>query len=102
VAALHAELGEIAQIGPAEAGIHLLATLPAGTDDVALAEQARAQGLAIAPLSQHYQAQARPGLLLGFGAMHEEQLTEGVRRLAPLVRAAASQAAGQADRLAAR
>ncbi len=98
VAALHAELGEIAQIGPAEAGIHLLATLPAGTDDVALAEQARAQGLAIAPLSQHYQAQARSGLLLGFGAMHEEQLTEGVRRLAPLVRAAAS----RAERLAAR
>jgi len=88
VAALRAELGDIAQIGPAEAGIHLLATLPAGTDDVALAERARTQGLAIAPLSPHYQAQARPGLLLGFGAQNEEQLTEGVRRLAPLAREA--------------
>jgi GntR family transcriptional regulator/MocR family aminotransferase len=98
VAALHAELGDIAQVGPAEAGIHLLATLPAGTDDVALTVQARARGLAIAPLSQHYQAQARPGLLLGFGAMSEERLTEGVRRLAPLARAAV----GQAERLLAR
>ncbi|HZC04283.1 MAG TPA: PLP-dependent aminotransferase family protein [Ktedonobacterales bacterium] len=93
VAALHAELGEIAQIGPAEAGIHLLATLPSGVDDVALAQQARTRGLAIAPLSPHYQAQARPGLLFGFGAMNEDQLTEGVRRLAPLARDAARLAA---------
>ena len=90
VAALREELGEIVQVGPAEAGIHLLALRPEGTDDVALAERAREQGLAIAPLSPHYQAQARPGLLLGFGAMGEEQLAEGVRRLAPLARAAAS------------
>ncbi len=96
VAALRAELGDIAQIGPAEAGIHLLATLPAGTDDVALAEQARAHGLAVAALSPHYQAQARPGLLLGFGALNEEQLAEGVRRLAPLARAAARHAATHA------
>jgi GntR family transcriptional regulator/MocR family aminotransferase len=100
VAALRAEMGEIAQIGPAEAGIHLLLTLPAGTDDVALTEQARAAGLAIAPLSPHYQAQARPGLLLGFGALNEDQLAAGVRRLAPLareaVRLASSRGAGYA------
>jgi len=90
VAALQSELGDIVQVGPAEAGIHLLATLPAGTDDVALAEQARARGLAIAALSPHYQAQPQSVLLLGFGALNEEQLAEGVRRLAPLARAAAS------------
>ena len=88
VAALHDELGEIVQVGPADAGMHLLASLPAGVDDVALAERARAHGLAIAALSPHYQAQPRPGLLLGFGAMNEDQLTEGVRRLAPLAREA--------------
>ena len=88
VVALRAELGDIVQIGPAEAGIHLLASLPQGTDDVALTEQARAHGLAIAPLSPHYQSHARPGLLLGFGALDEERLAEGVRRLAPLTRAA--------------
>lgn len=88
VAALTDEMGDIVQIGPAEAGIHLLARLPDGTDDVALARQAQTQGLGIGALSPHYQAHAQPGLLLGFGAMHEERLAEGVRRLAPLARAA--------------
>ena len=96
VAALHSELGDIVQIGPAEAGIHLLTTLPAGTDDVALVEQVRACGLAIAALSPHYQTQPQPGLLLGFGALNEDQLAEGVRRLAPLARAAAERAAHEA------
>jgi GntR family transcriptional regulator/MocR family aminotransferase len=94
VASLRDELDGVVQIGPAEAGIHLLALLPPGTDDVALTERARAEGLAIAALSPHYQAQPRSGLLLGFGAMSEVQLAEGVRRLAPLAREAARQARG--------
>ncbi|HET9111616.1 MAG TPA: PLP-dependent aminotransferase family protein [Ktedonobacterales bacterium] len=93
VAALQTELGEIMRVGPADAGMHLLASLPVGVDDVALAERARARGLAIAALSPHYQAQPRPGLLLGFGAMNEDQLAEGVRRLAPLAREAVALAA---------
>ncbi|HEX8995936.1 MAG TPA: PLP-dependent aminotransferase family protein [Ktedonobacterales bacterium] len=96
VAALRTEMGDIAHIGPAEAGIHLLVTLPEGTDDVALAALAQARGLATTALSPHYQAEARPGLLLGFGALNEDQLAEGVRRLAPLARAAAQQAVAHA------
>ncbi|MFI5273765.1 MAG: PLP-dependent aminotransferase family protein [Ktedonobacterales bacterium] len=88
VAALRAELGDLVSIGPADAGIHLLAGLPDGTDDVALAEAAHLAGIAIAPLSPHYRANAQPGLLLGFGAMPEERLTAGVAALAPLVRSA--------------
>jgi GntR family transcriptional regulator/MocR family aminotransferase len=83
---LRAELGDIVSIGPAEAGIHLLAGLPAGTDDVALAEGARRAGIAVSPLSPHYATASQPGLLLGFGAMPEDRLADGVRRLAPLVR----------------
>ena len=98
VAALQTELGEIVRVGPADAGMHLLASLPAGVDDVALAERARACGLAIAALSPHYQAQPRPGLLLGFGAMNEDQLAEGVRRLAPLAREVVALAAGSPAR----
>ncbi|WIG60814.1 MAG: Transcriptional regulator, GntR family domain / Aspartate aminotransferase [Ktedonobacterales bacterium] len=86
VAALRAELGDMLSIGPAEAGIHLLARLPAGVDDMALTEEARTVGLALSPLSPHYRAAAQPGLLLGFGALDEERLAEGVRLLAPLVR----------------
>lgn len=86
-AALREELGGVVSIGRAEAGIHLLAGLPAGVDDVALTARARQAGLAIAPLSPHYQdpARSQSGLLLGFGAQTEERLSAGVRLLAPLV-----------------
>lgn len=90
IAALHEELDGLVTIGPAEAGVHLLAELPAGVDDVALARRARQAGLGIAPLSPHFQdsARSRPGLLLGFGAQDEERLRTGAHLLAPLVQAA--------------
>lgn len=89
---LHDELDDVFSLGPAEAGIHLLARLPAQVDDVALAAQARTSGIAITPLSPHYSDNPQPGLLLGFGAMHEEKLALGVHLLAPLVRDAVTQA----------
>ena len=91
VVALHAELGDLGDlvhIGPAEAGIHLLARLPKGVDDVALAAEALRVGVAFQPLSPHYQHAAQSGMLLGFGAMNEDRLAEGMRLLAPLVRKA--------------
>lgn len=88
VAALRDELGDLLTIGPAEAGIHLLAGLRPPVDDVALTQRAQQLGIALTPLSPHFAATARPGLLLGFGAMPEARLVEGVRRLAPLVREA--------------
>jgi GntR family transcriptional regulator / MocR family aminotransferase len=88
IAALREHLGDCVTIGPADAGIHLLAWLPDHVDDVALAETALRRDVACMPLSPHYQGAARPGLLLGFGGMPEERLAEGVRQLAPLVRAA--------------
>ena len=96
VAALHEHLGDLVAIGPADAGIHLLARLPDGVDDLALAEDASQHGVACMPLSPHYQHAPRPGLLLGFGGMPEERLAEAVRQLAPLVRAAVSEAAPHA------
>lgn len=90
VEALRAELDGLVRIGPAEAGVHLLVELPEGVDDVALTAQARAHGMAITALSPHYSTAPKPGLLLGFGAMAEERLVAGVRRLAPLVRDAAA------------
>lgn len=87
--AVQATLDDLVTLGPAEAGIHVLATLPVGTDDVALAARAAAEGIAFTPLSPHYQHAARPGMLLGFGALDEQRITAGMRQLAPLVRAAA-------------
>ena len=93
IAALHEHLGDQVAIGPADAGIHLLARLPDGVDDLALAEAASRHGIACMPLSPHYQRAPQPGLLLGFGGMPEERLAEGVRQLAPLVREAFGAAA---------
>ena len=89
VAALQDHLGDIVTIGPRDAGIHLLAGLPPGVDDVALALKAEQAGIEFTPLSPHYGSRPQPGMLLGFGAMPEEHLTEGVRMLEPIVRAAA-------------
>ena len=90
-AALHEHLaGDGIGIGAAEAGVHLLVTLPAGTDDLALAAEALRVGIALAPLSPLYLRQPRPGLVLGFGALPEDALAEGVRCLAPLVHSAVS------------
>jgi GntR family transcriptional regulator / MocR family aminotransferase len=93
-AALREHLDDLITIGPADAGIHLLARLPDGVNDVALVDAAQRHSIACMPLSPHYQGSARPGLLLGFGGMSEARLAEGVRRLAPLVREAVATAEG--------
>jgi GntR family transcriptional regulator/MocR family aminotransferase len=46
VEALAAEFGSAWEIGLQESGMHLIAHLPSGSDDVALAERAAAEGLA--------------------------------------------------------
>jgi GntR family transcriptional regulator/MocR family aminotransferase len=86
--ALQRELGDVVTIGPADAGIHLVAGLPSRVDDVALATDAFQRGIAVTALSPHYAAQNVRGLLLGFGGQPEERLQEGIRRLAPLIRSA--------------
>ncbi len=103
VAAVASELGGAVTLGPAEAGIHLLAWLPAGADDLALEREARRVGVALTALSPHYRPidrpddrlndHQRPGLLLGFGALDEDRLRHAVRLLAPLIRATAPAAA---------
>ncbi len=97
VAALEAQLGDLIAVGPADAGNHLLARLPAASDDIALEQAARAAGVAIAALSPHYQADPQPGMLLGFGALAEARLVEAVSVLAPLVRGAVRATAQRAS-----
>lgn len=54
----------------------------------------RAHSHDLTPLSPHYRRDPRPGLLLGFGAMDEDRLREGVRVLAPFVHSAAARGGG--------
>ncbi len=88
VEALREELGGAVTIGPAEAGIHLVIGFVGAVDDVALAEAASRDGIAVTALSPHYARDANPGLLLGFGGQREDALRVGVARLAPLIRSA--------------
>ncbi|WP_226502468.1 PLP-dependent aminotransferase family protein [Pseudomonas sp. MWU16-30317] len=65
--ALQREFGAQLQIDAQAGGMHLLARLPAGTDDQAIVAAARKVGLSMEPLSTWYlRAPPCPGLLMGF------------------------------------
>jgi len=74
--------GDAIEIGPCETGGHLAIILPPGTDDRALVDAARSCGVGASPLSSFYLAEGRPGLVLGFGGIAANHISEGVRRLA--------------------
>ncbi|GAB2807491.1 PLP-dependent aminotransferase family protein [Actinocorallia aurea] len=69
-------------------GLYLWGRLPDGVDDVALAEAAKAHGVAIAPGRPYFPAEPpAPHLRLSFSAAPDiEALPEGVRRLASALR----------------
>ncbi|XQM39400.1 Putative transcriptional regulator, GntR family (plasmid) [Cupriavidus sp. H19C3] len=63
-------------------GLHILLRLPPDADDVALAKQARAQGMAVNALSSMtIRATMGPGLLLGFSNIAAEDAKEAVEQL---------------------
>lgn len=72
-------------------GLHLAALLRGGKDaiDRMIAERARAEGVAVLPLStQCMSAPHRYGLMLGFGAIRPARIDEGMRRMRRLVQSA--------------
>jgi GntR family transcriptional regulator/MocR family aminotransferase len=81
-------LAGLVDMRPAEAGMHLVAELPAGVDDVALTARALDAGVVVRPLSSHYLERAdRSGLLLGYAGVAERDIDRGVEQLAPVLRA---------------
>jgi GntR family transcriptional regulator/MocR family aminotransferase len=69
---------------PSAGGLHLAALLHprAGSTDQEIALQARADGVAVFPLSRHFVATApRPGFLFGYGAIASDRIEEGLGRL---------------------
>jgi GntR family transcriptional regulator/MocR family aminotransferase len=82
VAALRTQLGDTLDILGADAGMHVVALLPPGVDDVAVSRSAAGQGLAALPLSTCYVCPPdRGGLVLGYGGATLHQIRDGVRRL---------------------
>jgi GntR family transcriptional regulator/MocR family aminotransferase len=85
--------GQIAILGE-QAGMHVVITLPAGTDDLAVSRRAAAEGLTTLPLSTCFIGRGvRPGLLLGYGGTEEAQIPSAVLALQRAISSAPPSAA---------
>jgi len=73
-----------ATVGGASAGLHLIAWLPEGADETAIADDAASRGVAIHTLHQDCSVvgPASPALLLGYGLIAESAIAPAVQELA--------------------
>ena len=73
-----------ATVGGASAGLHLIAWLPEGADETAIADDAASRGVAIHTLHQECSVigPASPALLLGYGLIAELAIAPAVQELA--------------------
>jgi GntR family transcriptional regulator/MocR family aminotransferase len=67
------------------AGLHLLVTLPAGVDDVALADELREAGVLVHPLSWHRRLPGPPGLVIGYAAHSPDRLRDAAATIGRIV-----------------
>jgi GntR family transcriptional regulator/MocR family aminotransferase len=74
--AINSHFGDCLPVIGGHAGLHLVLGLPKEIDDVAVMQQVLRAGLATRPLSHYYLQQPAPakGLLLGYGAVPEEEI----------------------------
>ncbi|CAJ0807936.1 HTH-type transcriptional regulatory protein GabR [Ralstonia psammae] len=88
LASIGREFGDALPVHDGASGLHLVLGLPAGTNDVAVADLALANDVVTRPLSRYYQDDARrlPGLLLGYGHVETEQIAARFHTLAEAVR----------------
>jgi GntR family transcriptional regulator/MocR family aminotransferase len=82
VNAIQIQMGEMLEVIGAEAGMHLVAVLPRGANDVKVSKQAAQSGISAMPLSVCYsKAPTRGGLILGYGGANAHQIRDGIRKL---------------------
>jgi len=82
VKAIRAQMEGLLEVIGAEAGMHLVALLPQGIDDVTVARKAARQGISAQPLSSCYtKPPSRGGLILGYGGANEPQIQDAIRKL---------------------
>lgn len=92
VAALQKHASDILEVNSTDAGMHLMAWLPLGTDDMAMAHALWEEGIEAIPLSIYtVKPYPRAGLLLGFTAVSPDSIEPKVRQLAGIVRHALEQ-----------
>jgi GntR family transcriptional regulator / MocR family aminotransferase len=86
---LRERLPDVLEVSPDPAGMHLVAWLPPGVDDVAMAEASAAAGISAPPLSYYSIEPPRRGaLMLGYTGVTRPRIRVGVRQLAAALRAA--------------
>jgi GntR family transcriptional regulator/MocR family aminotransferase len=82
VNAIQIQMGDMTEVIGAEAGLHLVALLSQGTDDVAVSRKAAEKGISAMPLSICYlKPPTRSGLILGYGGANARQIHDGIRKL---------------------
>jgi GntR family transcriptional regulator/MocR family aminotransferase len=80
------ERGDMEILG-AEAGMHLVVTLPPGLSDRKISARAAQEGLWLWPLSSAYAGtNVRQGFILGFGGTKADEMLQQVRRLRKAMR----------------
>src|SRR5580692_1977639 len=85
--ALRKEFGSEIEIMGAEAGMHLVVTLPPGMSDRTISARAAQEQLWLWPLSAAYVGQnVRQGFILGFGGTKADEMPAQVRRLRKAMR----------------
>lgn len=86
VAALAEELPDV-RIGGAAAGLQLVAWLPEGADEPAIAGAARRRGVALHALHRHFTCapDVPPALVLGYAQVNEVALRRAVRELSAVM-----------------
>ncbi len=87
VAALAVRFGPAWDIGLEESGMHLLARLPPGSDDVALVGEDAVAAFGVVALSSWaIETKTRPGLIMGFANVPASRASREVARLADTLR----------------
>jgi GntR family transcriptional regulator/MocR family aminotransferase len=87
-AALTAEAGDLLEVVGEDAGMHLVALLPPGIDDVAVVESARRSGVRINALSQCCMSPPqRGGLMLDYATNSSQAMAAKVDVLSAILRA---------------
>jgi GntR family transcriptional regulator/MocR family aminotransferase len=87
VNAIRSQMGDTLEVIGAEAGMHLVALLPRGIDDVAVSKEAAQTSISAMPLSSCYlKPPIRGGLVLGYGGVNTRQIHDGIHKLRMSVR----------------
>jgi GntR family transcriptional regulator/MocR family aminotransferase len=80
---LHTRLPDVLEVEPDAAGMHLVAWLPDGVDDISIAERCAQGGISTPPLSYYMMNRPRRGaLMLGYTGVSHPRIKVGVQQLA--------------------